>query len=254
MEKINKEALIKTSRDGFFRRLHFNTMAASDLVLESWEDLDETAENGSSGAMEKLNAALEHLKVSKSTKPAKDPFVEMKKKTEPKKTIVTSSKTSDLGSSGDEKADNNKYDGLRHIVIVKGNPIDHDALMHRINGDFGRSVRMEKVDDKCALLVFHNTLNARHCLRSSSKYAPMKLYLIDEPQVEEHVQYCTKHKSDLRPVKSAVRPATNVSVIRQAVSRHLNVRVPVSAEQKTAETQQLRDAKEKKRAIKAMWD
>ncbi|CAD5222906.1 unnamed protein product [Bursaphelenchus xylophilus] len=231
-------------------------MSSNDLVVDSWEQLDdEEGEQNGTEALDKLNAALENLKVTKTAlKPAKDPFAEKKKKAEVPKAVTASLKTSDLGSSGDEKDSEGKYDGLRHIVIVKGNPVDEESLMHRITADFGRNVRMEKVDEKTVLLVFHNTLNARHCVRSSNKYAPMKLYLVDEPEVDEHVKYCQKHKSTLRPVQSEVRPATNVSVIRQAVSRHLNVRVPVSAEQKNAEKEQIREAKERKRAIKAIWE
>lgn len=97
------------------------------------------------------------------------------------------------------------------------------------------------------------SLLARHAAKNSHKYVPMKLYLVDEAEVDDVYDYINKHRSSLRPLKSQARPATNISVVRQTISRHLNVRVPVSADQRKAEKDQIQEAKERKKAQAEIW-
>lgn len=100
----------------------------------------------------------------------------------------------------------------------------------------------------------NKSCSARHAARNSTKFAPMKLYLIDEPAADTYADFACRHRASFRPTQAAVRPATNMSVIRQTVARHLNVAVPVSADQRQAEREQLREARERKKNKLAMWN
>lgn len=104
---------------------------------------------------------MDKLKVTTTTsKRTKDPFAEKSKPSPPNPSI--SSRTSDLGSSGDEasKDKDRDYDGLRHVVIVKGFPVDKEALENRLNTDFG-NVPTKFVNDNTTLVIFSNTLNGK---------------------------------------------------------------------------------------------
>lgn len=61
-----------------------------------------------------------------------------------------------------------------------------------------------------------------------------------------------ENRAELKPTTTDIRPATNMSMIRNTVSRHLNVALPKTA-QHLEEKEQLKRAKEAKKAKAELW-
>jgi len=196
--------------------------------LDSWEDL---LENDSDGAFQKLNEALEKIQLSDTTV---DPF--------------SDSPNARHENSG---SDESRFNGLWHLIALSGSPMNVDDVMYKLKKDFGNTVRLKQIDDSNALLVFSSVMDARHVARSQQKFAPLRLCSIDDPDFE-HLDYVLENRHSLQPTATVVRPPTNMSMIRNTVSRHLNVNVPLSPQHRE-EKEQLRRARETKKAKDNMW-
>jgi hypothetical protein len=88
-------------------------------------------------------------------------------------------------------------------------------------------------------------------MKSAQKFLPLRLRSIDDPDFK-HLDYVLENVDQLKPGKSDVRPQTNMSIIRNTVTRHLNVKTPLS-QQHIEEKEQLKRAREAKKAKADLW-
>ncbi|KAI6177441.1 hypothetical protein M3Y97_00907500 [Aphelenchoides bicaudatus] len=201
--------------------------ASNDAVIDSWEDL---LEGDTDAAFEKLNEAIEKVQISGKNKKEVDPF--------------SSSK-----SSRTTKADDNRLDGFRHLAVLKGTPIDVQDVTQRLKKEF-ENIRIRQINDSNLIIVFGNVIDACRAVSSNQKFLPLKLCAIDDPDFR-HLDYVFENADLLRSSTSDVRPATNMSVIRNIVSRQLNVKL--SSEKQQEDKQKLQKAREAKKAKEDMW-
>lgn len=92
---------------------------------------------------------------------------------------------------------------------------------------------------------------ARNAIQDQKLIAPLCLYSIDDPNFQ-HADYLFEHRHELKPIIAEVRPATNMSTIRNTVSRHLNISLTPSP-QHQQEKEQLKRAREAKKSKADMW-
>ena len=146
--------------------------------------------------------------------------------------------------------------------------MDEVEVTRKLKRDFRSTFCLHQIDDSSTLIVFSSVMDgellstiifklvcclARHTVRNAQKFAPLSISTIDDPDASHLFDYAKDNREKLKPFKKDFRPATNMSAVRNLVSRHLNIR-PTNSPQAQMDKEVLSKAREAKEAKSKIWD
>ncbi|XP_071793349.1 uncharacterized protein [Asterias amurensis] len=151
--------------------------------------------------------------------------------------------------------DHTDYSEFEHIIEVYDFPVDfktQDLIMGFCTMKT-KEMDIKWVDDTHALAIFPSVIIAQDALSNSNPMFRTRPLMLASRESKEKARHCQEF---LRPAKP--RPETSTMAARRMVSGALGIKTNVSKEQRAAERQKIKDAKDRRRSDKKqqedIWD